>query len=110
MRADRLRAVLQRRMDALFDHVDVLVAAWPDVSPPLPARFGDGPDLPSWLTWQANCSGLPGVVVPCGFTAAGLPIGLQLVARALDDGLALAAAHLYQQKTDWHRRHPPLAA
>jgi aspartyl-tRNA(Asn)/glutamyl-tRNA(Gln) amidotransferase subunit A len=51
--------------------------------------------------------GLPVVSVPCGFVR-GLPVGLALVGRRLEDGTALAAAHTFQQATDWHERRPPL--
>jgi aspartyl-tRNA(Asn)/glutamyl-tRNA(Gln) amidotransferase subunit A len=53
-------------------------------------------------------TGSPAVPIPCGFTTAGLPVGLQLVGRAFDETTILSAAHQYQQATDWHRRRPPL--
>jgi len=48
--------------------------------------------------------------VPCGFTAAGLPVGLQLIGRALDEAAILRAAHAYEQATDWRARRPRLGA
>jgi aspartyl-tRNA(Asn)/glutamyl-tRNA(Gln) amidotransferase subunit A len=54
-------------------------------------------------------AGVPAVSVPCGFTAAGLPIGLQLIGRTLDEATVLRAAYAYEQATDWHRRRPELA-
>jgi aspartyl-tRNA(Asn)/glutamyl-tRNA(Gln) amidotransferase subunit A len=53
-----------------------------------------------------NLTGNPALTVPCGFTAAGLPIGLQLVGRLFEDGLVLRAGHAYQARTDWHGRRP----
>jgi aspartyl-tRNA(Asn)/glutamyl-tRNA(Gln) amidotransferase subunit A len=61
------------------------------------------------FTIPADMSGLPAVSVPCGFTAAGLPIGLQLIGKTLDEPTVLRAAHAYEQATEWHRRRPELA-
>ena len=55
-----------------------------------------------------NLTGFPAVSIPCGFTPGGLPIGMQLVAKPWQQGPLLAAAHAYQQATDWHRRLPPV--
>ena len=56
-----------------------------------------------------NALGLPTISVPCGFTAAGLPIGLQICGPPGGEAVVLRLAHAYQQRTDWHRRQPPLA-
>jgi aspartyl-tRNA(Asn)/glutamyl-tRNA(Gln) amidotransferase subunit A len=56
----------------------------------------------------ASLAGVPALSVPCGFSRAGLPIGLHLAGRAFDEGLILAVAHAYEQATDWHRRRPTL--
>jgi aspartyl-tRNA(Asn)/glutamyl-tRNA(Gln) amidotransferase subunit A len=49
---------------------------------------------------------VPAVSVNAGFTKAGMPIGMQLLARPHDDATALRAGHAYQQATDWHKRAP----
>jgi aspartyl-tRNA(Asn)/glutamyl-tRNA(Gln) amidotransferase subunit A len=59
-------------------------------------------------TMPFNVLGLPAISVPCGFTASGLPIGLQIVGRAFDEAGILRIAHAYEQATEWHRRRPPL--
>jgi aspartyl-tRNA(Asn)/glutamyl-tRNA(Gln) amidotransferase subunit A len=59
------------------------------------------------LTVPASLAGLPALSVPCGFTADGLPVGLQLIAPPLREDLLLQVAHAYQQVTDWHLRRPP---
>jgi aspartyl-tRNA(Asn)/glutamyl-tRNA(Gln) amidotransferase subunit A len=53
-----------------------------------------------------NLTGTPAVSVPCGFSPAGLPIGLQLAGRPFDEVTILQAAHAYEQATDWHKRSP----
>jgi Asp-tRNA(Asn)/Glu-tRNA(Gln) amidotransferase A subunit family amidase len=69
-------------------------------------------DLPNYipLTLPANLTGLPAVSVPCGFTPAGLPVGLQLVGRPHAEGTLLGLARGYEQATPWHERRPQLAA
>jgi aspartyl-tRNA(Asn)/glutamyl-tRNA(Gln) amidotransferase subunit A len=56
-----------------------------------------------------NATGLPALSIPCGFTRAGLPIGLQLVGRPFDERIVLRAGHAYERATEWHARTPPLA-
>jgi aspartyl-tRNA(Asn)/glutamyl-tRNA(Gln) amidotransferase subunit A len=53
-----------------------------------------------------DLTGFPAVSIPCGFTTGGLPVGVQLVGRPWEEGPLLAAAHAYEQATDWHRRLP----
>jgi aspartyl-tRNA(Asn)/glutamyl-tRNA(Gln) amidotransferase subunit A len=59
-------------------------------------------------TLPVNMAGLPGISIPCGFDAQGLPVGLQLIGRAFDEATLLRAAYVYEQATDFHRRRPPL--
>jgi aspartyl-tRNA(Asn)/glutamyl-tRNA(Gln) amidotransferase subunit A len=59
-------------------------------------------------TISVNLAGLPGLSVPCGFTAAGLPIGLQLIGRPFDEAGLLALARHYEQAHAWSQRHPAL--
>ena len=78
------------------------------------ARFGDQ-DIPLVrafldLTLPFNLTGQPAISVPCGFTKAGLPIGLQLVGRPFDEATLFRAAAAYEAATDWHSRTPAIAA
>jgi aspartyl-tRNA(Asn)/glutamyl-tRNA(Gln) amidotransferase subunit A len=74
--------------------------------------FAPGPDLGARLgrftkfTRCINYLGLPGLSVPAGFAANGLPIGFQLIGRAFDEATIFAAGHAYQLATDWHRQVP----
>ncbi|HEU0259121.1 MAG TPA: amidase [Burkholderiales bacterium] len=59
------------------------------------------------LTRPISYLGLPVVVANAGFTRAGMPIGMQLIAPPLDEATALRAGHAFQRSTDWHVRVPP---
>jgi aspartyl-tRNA(Asn)/glutamyl-tRNA(Gln) amidotransferase subunit A len=112
LRAQRIRAVMQRKIDELFDKFDVLAAAsFPIPSSPIEANLeGEEFDFADPLGAFGNFCGLPAVSVPCGFSKEKLPLGMQLVSRVMDDGKSLAAARLFQAKTDWHTKRPPVTA
>jgi aspartyl-tRNA(Asn)/glutamyl-tRNA(Gln) amidotransferase subunit A len=112
LRAQRIRAVMQWKIDALFDKHDVLAAAsFPIPSSPIEANLeSEEFDFPDPLGAFGNSCGLPAVSVPCGFSKEKLPLGMQLVSRVMDDGKALAAARLFQQHTNWHTKRPPVNA
>ncbi|HZQ38052.1 MAG TPA: amidase [Dehalococcoidia bacterium] len=57
-----------------------------------------------------NLTGMPALSLPCGFTQAGLPIGLQIAGRRWDEATVLRVAHAYEQATDWHTRRPEVRA
>jgi aspartyl-tRNA(Asn)/glutamyl-tRNA(Gln) amidotransferase subunit A len=59
------------------------------------------------LNRPANFTGHPAISVPCGFTKAGLPVGLQLIGRAFDETTLLRLAHFYEQSHSWKDSHPP---
>src|SRR5499425_277755 len=106
VRALQVRGILQQKMQALFDGFDVIVTA----SQPLGANAIDA-NLETDLTFSdplgaiGNLCGLPALSVPCGFTEQNLPVGLQFVGKAGDDAAVLQAGRMFQQSTDWHRRH-----
>jgi aspartyl-tRNA(Asn)/glutamyl-tRNA(Gln) amidotransferase subunit A len=63
------------------------------------------------FTNAANLAGICGISLPCGFAKIGnaqLPIGLQLLGKALDEGRILQIAHAFEQSTDWHKQRPPI--
>ncbi len=109
VRAIRIRAVLQRRIDEMFEHIDVLAAAsLPVTASPLSANLETDLDFADPLGGIGNFCGLPAVSVPCGFDSKKLPVGIQFVGRAMEDQKVIAAARLFQQHTDWHRKRPPV--
>ncbi|MGB7284061.1 MAG: amidase [Candidatus Acidiferrum sp.] len=107
LRAQSIREILQKKMDALFDSFDVLVtAAQPIPATPLETNLEADLSFPDPLGGIGNLCGLPALSVPCGFTDKNLPVGLQFVGRAGDDFAVIKAARTFQAHTDWHRRHP----
>ena len=117
VRAQQIRALVAREVDEALARRDVLLApATPLVAPVLGERetaLGDGPsDVRAALlrcTRPFNFSGHPACAAPCGFTAAGLPIGAQIVGRPFDEATVLRVVDAYQRVTDWHTRRPPTA-
>jgi aspartyl-tRNA(Asn)/glutamyl-tRNA(Gln) amidotransferase subunit A len=109
LRAQRIRTVIQRKIDALFDEVDVISnASLPVAATLMETNLETDLAFSDPLGGIGNFCGLPAVSVPSGFTAANLPAGIQFIGRVLDDAKVIAAANLFQSKTDWHKRRPPV--
>jgi aspartyl-tRNA(Asn)/glutamyl-tRNA(Gln) amidotransferase subunit A len=104
------RLIRQDYLDA-FAEVDLIGGP---VSATAAFKLGEKTDDPLAMyladiyTIGVNLAGLPAISVPCGFTAAGLPIGLQLIGRPFAEADLLAAAHAYDSAHDWSRRTPGL--
>lgn len=116
-RAKRELAAERERIKQVFDEVDALVMPTMPVVAPLIADLEQHPDRlrPAELkmlrnTRPFNVWGLPAISVPCGFTAGGLPIGLQIAAAPGREDIAFSLAHVYERATNWHRRRPELLA
>ncbi len=108
VRAMRIRGVLQKKMNHLFDRYDVLVAAsLPVTASPLDTNLETGLSFADPLGGIGNFCGLPAVSVPCGWSNK-LPVGIQFVGRPLNDAVVVVAANAFQENTDWHRQRPSL--
>jgi aspartyl-tRNA(Asn)/glutamyl-tRNA(Gln) amidotransferase subunit A len=111
LKAGQVRTLIRRDFDRAFARCDLLVGP---VSPTVAFRLGERVDDPVSMylsdvcTIPVNLGGLPGMSVPCGFSAEGLPIGLHIVGKTLGEETMLRAAYAYEQSTDFHRRraHP----
>jgi aspartyl-tRNA(Asn)/glutamyl-tRNA(Gln) amidotransferase subunit A len=111
VQAQRVRRVGQQALAALLERVDLVVTPTTTAGAPKLADFDlsdpmnalGGIHTPYW-----NATGSPTVSTPIGFTAAGLPLGLQISGRPFDEAGVLRAADAYQRRTDWHLRIPPL--
>ncbi len=108
-KAQQVRNLIKRDFDKAFKKVDLLIAP---ISPFPPFNIGEKCDDPlqMWLadifTVTINPAGIPGLAIPCGFTADNLPIGLQLIGPQLSEPLLFQAGHAYQQVTEWHKKRP----
>jgi aspartyl-tRNA(Asn)/glutamyl-tRNA(Gln) amidotransferase subunit A len=117
VRGQQVRVLVRAKVDEALATRDVLLApATPIAATRIgetETALGDGTaDVRSSLirlTRPFNFSGHPACAVPCGYTAGGLPIGLQVVGRPFDEATILRVADAYQRATDWHTRRPPLA-
>ncbi|HOE96768.1 MAG TPA: Asp-tRNA(Asn)/Glu-tRNA(Gln) amidotransferase subunit GatA [Candidatus Sumerlaeota bacterium] len=111
-KALKVRTLITRDFAEAFRQVDVIATP---TTPGVAFRIGEKLDDPLQMylsdifTISANLAGIPGLSLPCGFTAEGLPIGLQLLAPAFEEARLLQVAHAYEQSHDWWRRRPELA-
>jgi len=108
----RRMQIARNTIDDVFADVDVLVAPTCMVLPQtIDAVLADPAREGSLIrnTLPFNVFGIPAISVPCGFTRAGLPIGMQIIGPRLGETAVLALAHAYEQATEWHRREPPIA-
>ncbi len=114
----RVRVLIRNDVDAALAKLDVLIGPTTPISA-TPVGQGEveiggeqQPVRPALIrfTRPFNVSGHPAASVPCGFTAEGLPIGLQIVGRPFDEATVLRVADAYQRVTDWHTRRPPVTA
>jgi aspartyl-tRNA(Asn)/glutamyl-tRNA(Gln) amidotransferase subunit A len=107
--AMRARTVLCERINAMLRDVDLIASP----AAPQPAETFEDFDAESRFRYPSytaafNLTGLPAISVPCGFTSAGLPIGLQMASRAFEEATVLRAANAYERSQDWVTRHPEL--
>ena len=109
LKASKLRSLLRQDFATAFESCDLLAAP----TTPTPAfELGEKLDDPlamyqnDILTAPANLAGIPAISVPCGFSAGGLPVGLQLIGPALGEERVLQAAAAYQDATAHHRVEP----
>ena len=108
LQAQKVRQLISDDFARAFSDVDLLVGP----TTPTPA-FGIGQKMGDPIqmylndiyTIGANLAGLPGVSIPCGFSD-GLPVGMQLVGKQLNEAELFKAAYYFQQETDWHKRVP----
>ena len=114
LRAQKVRTLIRRDFDDAFAKVDaILCPTSPTPAFKLGERTGDPLQmyLADIFTLAANMAGICGISIPCGFAdveGKKLPIGLQILGKALAEATVLRVANAYEQSTDWHREKPPL--
>ncbi len=109
LKAQQVRTLIRRDFEAAFTRCDALITP---VAPTTAFAIGEKTDDPLTMylsdifTISVNLAGLPGLVVPCGADAGGLPVGLQIVGNAFDEATVLRIGATYEQIGDWPRRSP----
>jgi aspartyl-tRNA(Asn)/glutamyl-tRNA(Gln) amidotransferase subunit A len=110
LRAQQVRTLIRQDFLNAYREVDALLTP----TSPVPAfKLGEKSDplalyLCDIYTIGVNLAGLPALSVPCGFTAGGLPVGLQLIGQPFAEANLLAMARVYEQAHDWRLKHPVL--
>jgi aspartyl-tRNA(Asn)/glutamyl-tRNA(Gln) amidotransferase subunit A len=111
LQAQKLRRMIADDFQACFGQCDVIAGP---VAPTVAWKLGEQGDDPlaaylaDIFTLPASLAGLPGMSVPAGFGASGMPVGLQLIGNYFQEGTLLHAAHALQQASDFHRQEPRL--
>lgn len=111
LQVQRVRTFLQKQIDGLFEHYDVLATAGESSAASLIEDVDDDSEGPIGTREPDGISslcGLPAITVPCGFSKDNLPFGVQFIGRAQNDHAVIAAARLYQSHSDWHKKRPPI--
>ena len=109
LKAQQIRRLIAQDFQQAFTQCDVIAGP---VAPTVAWKIGEKGDDPvanylaDIFTLPGSLAGLPGMSVPAGFGAGGLPVGLQLLGNYFQEGELLQAAHAFQQATDWHTRSP----
>jgi aspartyl-tRNA(Asn)/glutamyl-tRNA(Gln) amidotransferase subunit A len=113
LKAQKVRTLIKNDFVEAFRTVDAVLAP----TSPTPAfRIGEKVSDPLAMylndvfTLPCNLAGLPGLSLPCGFTRASLPIGLQILGRPWDEARVLRIARAFEREHDFHLRAPPLEA
>ena len=110
-KAQAVRTLMRRDFAEAFQEVDLLVAP---VTPTPAFKLGEKVNDPLQMylsdmyTISVNLAGLPALSLPCGFSKAGLPIGLQLVGKPFDEEMLLRAGQVYETATNWGKKRPVL--
>ncbi|HEV7662224.1 MAG TPA: Asp-tRNA(Asn)/Glu-tRNA(Gln) amidotransferase subunit GatA [Chloroflexota bacterium] len=111
LKAQKVRTLIKQDFDKVFETFDAVVGPTsPNVAFPLGAKTQDplAMYLNDLFTIPTSLAGLPGISVPAGMVG-GLPVGLQIIGKALDEATVLRIAHAFEQSTSWHTLRSPLA-
>jgi aspartyl-tRNA(Asn)/glutamyl-tRNA(Gln) amidotransferase subunit A len=109
LKALKVRRLIYQDFIDVFKKFDIIVSP---TTPTTAFKLGEQSDpltlyMNDILTVPVNMAGLPGISIPCGFSA-GLPVGMQIIGRAFDEGTILQAAYAYEQQNNYHTMQPQL--
>ncbi|MBC8206978.1 MAG: Asp-tRNA(Asn)/Glu-tRNA(Gln) amidotransferase subunit GatA, partial [Kiritimatiellaeota bacterium] len=109
LRAQKVRTLIRNDFIDAFKQCDAILAP---VTPTPAYKIGEKSDDPlkmyldDILTTPINLAGICGMSIPCGFSSAGMPIGLQILGDSFKEENILKVGHAYEQTTDWHKKKP----
>ncbi|MBI4707133.1 MAG: Asp-tRNA(Asn)/Glu-tRNA(Gln) amidotransferase subunit GatA [Candidatus Omnitrophica bacterium] len=111
LRALKVRTLIKQDFDKVFKDFDCIIAP----TAPTPAfKIGEKVSDPLKMylsdiyTISVNLAGIPAISLPCGFTKAGLPIGMQIMSKPFAEEMIYRVAYTYEQNTDWHKSKPKI--
>ncbi len=110
IKAAKVRTLIKQDFEKAYEKCDVIAGP---VSPTVAWNIGEKVNDPLTMylsdiyTLSSSLAGLPGLSVPCGFSE-GLPVGLQLLGKYMEDETILSVGEMYQQNTNWHTKKPSL--
>jgi aspartyl-tRNA(Asn)/glutamyl-tRNA(Gln) amidotransferase subunit A len=110
-KASQIRTLIMNDFKTAFEHCDVIASPAAPTAATVIGAHADDPlsmYLSDVYTLPANLAGIPGISVPCGLSAEGLPIGLQLMAGHFREEVLLKVAHNFEQATEFHKLRPKL--
>jgi aspartyl-tRNA(Asn)/glutamyl-tRNA(Gln) amidotransferase subunit A len=108
VKATRMRAVLQERMNDFYGKYDVIVTPnFLSVAPPVSEDLVKTLPYPDPVGAVGNACGLPAIALPCGFGRSHMPAGFQIMGAAFEEGLLLDLGEAYQARTRFHLERPP---
>jgi aspartyl-tRNA(Asn)/glutamyl-tRNA(Gln) amidotransferase subunit A len=112
LRAQKVRTLIRQDFLNAFEKVDAIITP---TTPTAAFKIGEKSDDPLQMylsdifTISCNLAGIPGLSLPCGFTASPkLPIGLQILGKPFGEEAILQIAHAYEQATPWHKERPTI--
>ncbi|SEC62886.1 Asp-tRNA(Asn)/Glu-tRNA(Gln) amidotransferase subunit GatA [Paenibacillus sp. GP183] len=110
LKAQKVRTLIKQDFDNVFEKYDVVIGP---TAPTTAFKIGEQTDDPltmylnDILTIPVSLAGIPAISVPCGFVN-GLPVGLQIIGKALDESTVLRVAHAFEQHSEHHKARPQL--
>lgn len=111
LKAQKVRTLVKQDFERAFTKCDVILAP---VSPTPPFKIGEKVDDPLSMylvdvyNVLVNLAGVPSLVLPCGFSSDGLPIGMQIIGPQFSESLILNVGYQYEQSTPWHKEKPKI--
>ena len=111
LKAQKVRTLIKKDFAEAFKQCDAIITP---TAPTTAFKIGEKTQDPLQMylsdifTISVNLAGLPGLSLPCGFDAEGLPIGMQIIGKHFDEATILRVGFAYEQATEWHKTKPKL--